>query len=224
MKRAFASAIVGLAAAATGSAASQEMREVELLRGTSAVCTLDIEDGSYHYRYEGRYDRSSGRLVNTSSRLYLRLKASEIRRSKNYVRIAERPYIERVYSATGGSRRTVFRIEKAQGEGITTNSRMVLTNGTQSVARSIMSPFPIFAPGTVKLDFDETARAIFDTPFTLSYYNRDGGNYYEAKFVPDPAYEASRGTGLIAAAEKRFVGLPAAAAQLPKACVVDRRG
>ncbi len=212
----------GLCGVATSSAEAFQLRQVEMLRGTNAVCTLDMPDGAYHYIYQGRFDRSEGTLRKMSSTVTLRHTAAEWGEMKSHVPVSSNGYMERIYSATGSSYSTTIRIDDIKMDGRALNSRMVLSAGGREVSQNVMRPFSLSRAETASFEFGPETRAMFNVPFTLSFYDSRGTRYYYLSFKPDPQFEAERGQALVVRADAEFEGKPAASGQLPKSCHIER--
>lgn len=214
-------ALVPLALLATA-ADAQQLRQIETVRGTNAFCVVNLPDGHYSHVYEGRFDRSDGTLRKMTSRLFLRHNPYEWAELKALVPISTPAYMERLFTASGSAQRTVIRIPRIKMDGRATDSRMVLTAGGREVVRKIMLPFPVLGAGPAEFEFGPETRAMFDVPFTLSFHDRFGKLYYKASFKPDPAFEEQRGNRLVQLLDAKYSGLPAASAQLPKECRIER--
>lgn len=201
---------------------AQQLRQIETVRGTNAFCVLNLPDGNYSHLYEGRFDRSDGTLRKMTSRLFLRHNPYEWAELRALVPISTPAYMERLFTASGSAPRTVIRVPQIKMNSTATGSRMVLTAGGREIVREIMLPFPILAAGPAEFEFGPETRAMFDVPFTLSFQDRFGKLYYKASFKPDPAFEEERGNKLVQLLDAKYSGLPAASAQLPKECRIER--
>lgn len=212
----------GLGLASAVPATGQGLRQIEVMRGTNAFCVLDMPDGNYHYVYEGRFDRSNGTLRKINSRLYLRHVSWVWREMKAELPAASKAYVERIYTVDGPVRSTVIRIERIQAKPTVGALTMVLASGGQKVTRQMMAPFSLYRPAKAEFAFGAETRAMFDRPFSLTFNDRHGHLIYQAEFKPDPAFEAKRGKNLVTLGDAQYEGKPAAAAQLPKTCRIER--